>query len=124
MMLEADTLCSRIAIMSQGKLKVIGTQQTLKDRYGSGYQLQVNLTNSSAEHREKALDFVKRRIHPDAELQNQQAKTLRITLPRDINLSKIFSVLYSPEMGSEGCINQFLLSQSSLEDVFLNLGDA
>ena len=30
MMIEADTLCSRIAIVSKGKLKVIGTQQHLK----------------------------------------------------------------------------------------------
>ena len=29
-MIEADTLCSRIAIISKGRLKVIGTQQHLK----------------------------------------------------------------------------------------------
>ena len=29
-MIEADTLCSRIAIISKGKLKVVGTQQHLK----------------------------------------------------------------------------------------------
>ncbi|EEC45337.1 predicted protein, partial [Phaeodactylum tricornutum CCAP 1055/1] len=30
MMIEADTLCNRIAIMKKGKLAVVGTQQTLK----------------------------------------------------------------------------------------------
>ena len=30
MMLEADTLCSRIAIVAKGALKVVGTQQHLK----------------------------------------------------------------------------------------------
>jgi len=42
MMLEADALCSRIAIVAKGSLKVVGTQQHLKDNYGSGYLLQVS----------------------------------------------------------------------------------
>ena len=40
-MIEADALCSRIAIVAKGSLKVVGTQQHLKDNYGSGYLLQV-----------------------------------------------------------------------------------
>ena len=123
MMLEADTLCSRIAIMAHGRLKVVATQQRLKDRFGSGYLLQLNLIKSTPEVQEKALEFVRSRIHKDAELQNRQAKTLHIALPRDVNLSDVFGVLYSQEMVTEGCVNQFLLQQSSLEDVFLALGD-
>ena len=122
-MLEADTLCNRIAIMAHGKLKVVGTQQALKDRFGSGYLLQLNLIHSNSENQEKALAFVRSKIHQDAVLQNRQAKTLRVALPRDVNLSDVFRVLYSKEITSEGCINQFLLSQSSLEDVFIALGD-
>ncbi len=123
MMVEADTLCNRIAIMSNGRLKVIGTQQALKDRFGSGYLLQLNLTKSSKAHQEKALAFVRSRLHKDAVLQNRQAKTLRIALPRDINLPYVFRVLYGEDTANEGGINQFLLSQSSLEDVFIALGD-
>lgn len=122
MMLEADTLCNRIAIMSKGRLKVIGTQQTLKDRFGSGYLLQLNLVRSTAEHQEKACSFVRSRLHRDAVLQNRQAKTLRIALPRDISLPDVFRVLYGEDTANEGGINQFLLSQSSLEDVFIALG--
>jgi hypothetical protein len=44
-------------------------------------------------------------------------------LPRDMALTVIFRVLYSPEAAKEGGIHQFLLSQSSLEDVFIALGD-
>ena len=43
MMIEADALCSRIAIVAKGSLKVVGTQQHLKDNYGSGYLLQVRV---------------------------------------------------------------------------------
>jgi ABC-type multidrug transport system ATPase subunit len=123
MMIEADTLCSRIAIVSQGKLKVIGTQQYLKDTFGSGYLLQLNLVNSSPEYQERAMNFVKKRLHEDAVLRIKQAKTLRINLPRDLKLDKVFRALYSKERVDEGGINQFILSQSSLEDVFVSLGD-
>jgi len=123
MMIEADTLCNRIAIIGQGKLKVVATQQHLKDKYGSGYILQLNLIRSSQENQDKAMAFVRNHLHEDAILDNKQAKTLHVHLPRRTNLTRVFSALYSPERVTEGSINQFLLSQSSLEDVFLALGD-
>jgi ABC-type multidrug transport system ATPase subunit len=123
MMIEADTLCSRIAIMSRGRLKVIATQQRLKDRFGSGYLLQLNLLKSTPECQETAMDFVRTRLHKDAILQTKQAKTLHVALPRELDLTQVFRVLYGEESASVGGINQFLLSQSSLEDVFLALGN-
>lgn len=123
MMLEADTLCNQIAIVGHGKLKVIGSQQVLKNNYGSGYVLQLNLVKSTNEHQEKAIAFVRAKLHPEATLGIRQAKTLHVNLPRDTRLDKIFRALYSKERVTEGCINQFLLSQSSLEDVFIALGD-
>lgn len=123
MMVEADALCNRIAIVSQGLLKVVGTQQHLKDEFGSGYLLQLNLVKSTPEEQESAMNFVRSRLSKEAVLQTKQAKTLHIALPRDIDLKVVFGALYSPESQTEGCINQFLLSQSSLEDVFIALGD-
>ena len=38
-------------------------------------------------------------------------------------LTVIFRALYSPEAAKEGGINQFLLSQPSLDDVFIALVD-
>jgi ABC-type multidrug transport system ATPase subunit len=121
-MIEADTLCDRIAIVSRGRLKVVGTQQHLKNKFGSGYLLQLNLLKSSPENQASAMGFVQKYLHPEAVLGTKQAKTLHIILPRDLNLQKVFSALYSPECETEGRINQFLLSQSSLEDVFVSLG--
>jgi ABC-type multidrug transport system ATPase subunit len=121
MMLEADILCSRIAIMSQGTLKVIATQQALKDRFESGCQLQINLVKTTPEDEDKAMQFVRQHLHKDAVLQTKEAKTLHIALPRDIDLTAIFRALYSSETAKEGGINQFLLSQSSLETSLLLL---
>ncbi len=67
--------------------------------------------------------YVRQHIHEDAVLQTKQVKTLHIAIPRDMDLMVIYRVLYSPEAAKEGGINQFLLSQSSLEDVFIALGD-
>ena len=36
---EADHLCTRIGIMNYGRLRCLGTQNRLKTRFGSGYQL-------------------------------------------------------------------------------------
>jgi hypothetical protein len=69
------------------------------------------------------MQFVRERLHPDARLGIRQAKTLHVNLPRDVSLEKVFTALYSKERTTEGGINQFLLSQSSLEDVFIALGD-
>jgi ABC-type multidrug transport system ATPase subunit len=123
MMIEADTLCNRIAIVSKGELKVVATQQHLKNKFGSGYLLQLNLVHSTAESQDRAMAFVHNRLHKDAVLSSKQVKTLHIQLPRDLDLQKVFVALYSSESTTEGGINQFLLSQSSLEDVFIALGE-
>ncbi len=123
MMIEADTLCDRIAIIADGKLVVVGTQQYLKHKFGDGYSLQVNLAHNSPEQQQRAIDFVRTRLHPDARLASRQVKTLYFTLPRTINREQVFKALYSDDRMTEGGINQFLFSQSSLEDVFIALGD-
>ena len=157
MMLEADALCNRIAIVAKGALKVVGTQvssilaerlhrvtlplslilniltlhflqnvkpqQHLKDNYGSGYLLQLNLANDNEHAIESLLKFVRNNIHEQAKIVTKQSKTIHINLPRDVKILKIFTSLYSESAASEAMINQFLVSQSSLEDVFVALGE-
>ena len=102
---------------------------------------------------ENALQYVKTNIHEEARLVTKQAKTIHINLSRDVNIQKIFTMLYSNESAANGKrfvhsihvlyelletyrffwlpwkynatggINQFLVSQSSLEDFFIALGE-
>lgn len=52
---EAETLCSRIGIVTHGRMRCLGNQQHLKSRFGGGYRLFLNF----APHREaEALGFV------------------------------------------------------------------
>lgn len=43
MMDEADTLCNRIGIITNGILRTVGNQIKLRKRYGGGYRLDINL---------------------------------------------------------------------------------
>eukprot|EP00041_Stephanoeca_diplocostata_P038347 m.1503790 g.1503790 ORF g.1503790 m.1503790 type:complete len:277 (+) comp25208_c0_seq15:2694-3524(+) len=58
---EADTLCSRIAIMTRGKLRVVDAQDRLKTRFGSGYTV---MLSASAETFD--VPALLRSIHPEA----------------------------------------------------------
>jgi len=39
---EADVLCTKIGIITDGALRCIGPQTMLKNRYGGGYHLFIN----------------------------------------------------------------------------------
>ena len=41
---EADALCNRVGIIVNGTLQCVGSTQHLKDKYGSGYVLELKLS--------------------------------------------------------------------------------
>jgi hypothetical protein len=108
---------------STSGIALVSGYDIAKDKYGAGYLLQLNLTSSDKETQDRAMDCVRERLHPGATLQSKQAKTLHVALPRDVSLADVFRALYSADRFEAGSINQFLFSQSSLEDVFLALGE-
>ena len=46
---EAEALCARIGIMVKGQLRVVGTPQHLKDKFGSGYEIVTQLAPDAPE---------------------------------------------------------------------------
>jgi ABC-type multidrug transport system ATPase subunit len=63
-MTEADTLCSRIGIMAGGRMRVLGSQVTLKNKYGEGFKLTIQLpisvqSNSLSEAPEREKETVR-----------------------------------------------------------------
>lgn len=81
----------------------------------------MNLSDDKEEAIEELLRFVREKIHVDAKKITKQARTIHINLPRDVSVQTIFSTLYSDE-ANKVAINQFLVAQSSLEDVFIAIG--
>ena len=46
---EAEALCSKMAIMVGGNFKCIGTPQELREKYGKGYEIQINVKQPNEE---------------------------------------------------------------------------
>ncbi|KAJ8600222.1 hypothetical protein CTAYLR_001942 [Chrysophaeum taylorii] len=67
-MLEADVLCDRIAIMTYGQIKCLGTPSHLKARYTSGYDLVLKLDDSY---------FARRNVSHDASEEDEDNKAER-----------------------------------------------
>ncbi len=42
---ETESLCRRIGIMVDGQFKCLGTSQGIKERYGSGYEIPLRISN-------------------------------------------------------------------------------
>mmetsp|Transcript_38693 Transcript_38693/g.28573 ORF Transcript_38693/g.28573 Transcript_38693/m.28573 type:complete len:90 (+) Transcript_38693:760-1029(+) len=40
---EAEALCTKMAIMLGGKLKCFGSSQNIKEKYGTGYELEFKI---------------------------------------------------------------------------------
>ncbi len=40
---EAESLCTKLGILINGKFQCMGSPQHLKDKYGSGYNIQLTM---------------------------------------------------------------------------------
>jgi len=72
---EAESLCDRIAIMVAGRIRCIGTSTHIKNKFGSGYEVEIKVqipTRQQVEGRVKSLNRI---LHPNSEvLQESQLK--------------------------------------------------
>ncbi len=59
---EADILSDRISILVRGKLKCIGTSMYLKDKYGAGYRIALNVAEGKSE---EVMRYI-RKLFPEA----------------------------------------------------------
>jgi ABC-type multidrug transport system ATPase subunit len=129
---EADVLCSRIGIVDKGVLRCVGPSQRLKNMYGGGYHLFINV------HKQKylaRLDVRKDQAQMIAETKAFVAELLpHANLVTDFNGSLIYLVPLEGTLVSkifkdfethkdEVGISDWGISQCSLEDVFLHVID-
>ena len=119
---EAEALCSRIGIMAKGKLRCIGSAQHLKEKFGKGYTLTINMlpTHMEPEQSVAVNDFVQEEIGKSTgqliSSINRTKKYLLLKSP-DLTISEIFRQMESnkEKLG----IREWGLSMSTLEDVFI-----
>ncbi|KAF9144893.1 hypothetical protein BGX30_011113 [Mortierella sp. GBA39] len=140
---EADILSDKIAIMTSGRLRCIGTSLHLKELYGSGFRLNVS---SKPGRLEEACQSVERQILAGLQYKRIDKFTNATTFEFDLQnqqhqdqdqrqntsaghrgyghqergqLSTIFGLLSRP--GQFPAIEDWGLSQTTLEDVFVKI---
>ncbi|XP_078615923.1 cholesterol transporter ABCA5-like isoform X2 [Branchiostoma floridae x Branchiostoma japonicum] len=122
---EADALCSHVGIMVNGQLKCLGSTQHLKNKYGSGYILEVKVKEQSEDINndlEASLDLLDSFVHelfPGAAEAEVISNRVTYNIPKEDvrSLARVFTAL---EEGKTNVgIEEYSFSQSTLEQVFL-----
>lgn len=113
---EADVLGDRIAIMSQGKLKAVGSSFFLKKQFGVGYHL-VCVKKSNCDTTK--VTEVLRGFIPDIKVETDIGTELSYLLD-ETNIAVFQSMLQKLEDDSERLdIESYGISLTTLEEVFL-----
>ncbi|XP_078510413.1 ABC-type organic anion transporter ABCA8-like [Lissotriton helveticus] len=115
---EAEAVCDRVAIMVSGNLRCMGSIQQLKSKFGKGYFLEIKVRD----HQQvDALHMNILKIFPHAARQERFPSLLSYKIPMDNvkSLSQAFSVL--EEVKRTFNLEEYSFSQSTLEQVFLEL---
>jgi ABC-type multidrug transport system ATPase subunit len=113
---EAETLSTRIGIMSLGRLKALGSHLQLKNKFGQGYRVSVSFLEQDAE---RVKSFMKR-VLPTASIASDFAGTCLYEVPRaDVRMSEVFRMMEENKV--QAGIRDYGLSLTSMEDVFLQI---
>merc|ERR1711920_110480 len=123
---EAEALCERIAIQVKGQLRCLGSPHHIKQKYGSGYQLEVQCPERAGpcgqqSNQEQLTAFIHDRLSRDAQLLECHAGRYLFQLPPmrpgALTLGQVFEELQASKerLG----ITDYSLSQPSLEQVFI-----
>ena len=124
---EADALAQRVGIMVNGKLKVLGSPQHLKSTHGGGYRIELKGPAATAE---QAMALV-HSLFPDCaqldlrggyqvfEVGKEKVGAPGGTRDALFALGPVFSAL--DQAKADLGIESYTLSQTTLEQVFLNI---
>jgi ATP-binding cassette subfamily A (ABC1) protein 3 len=118
---EADILCDRIAIMSEGRLQCCGSSLFLKSKFGVGYNLSMTRTSPFCSE-SVVFDLVKRHV-PEAIPLSSAGGEISFQLPSSNKAA--FAQLFQELEGKLDTlhIGSFGVSMTTLEEVYLRLAD-
>ncbi|XP_073463288.1 cholesterol transporter ABCA5-like [Aquarana catesbeiana] len=115
---EAEAVCDRVAIMVSGKLRCIGSIQHLKSKFGKGYLLEIKLKDTQ---QVDVIDQEVLRLFPQAARQDRFSSLLVYKIPMDNVQSLSQAFLHLENAKQTYNIEEYSFSQSTLEQVFLEL---
>ncbi|XP_066547508.1 ATP-binding cassette sub-family A member 13-like [Amia ocellicauda] len=115
---ECEALCTRLAVMVNGKFKCLGSPQHIKNRFGGGYSAKVWLSKDSSDA--KALTHLLTSHFPGTYLKEQHLGLIEYQVPqREGCLSDIFRLLEENRESLQ--IKNYSISQATLHQVFTEL---
>jgi len=113
---ECEALCTRLAIMVNGRLRCLGSIQHLKNRFGDGYMITVR--TKSSQNVKDVVRFFNRNF-PEAVLKERHHTKVQYQLQSEhISLAQVFSKM-EQVVGVLG-IEDYSVSQTTLDNVFVN----
>nr|XP_030708684.1 ATP-binding cassette sub-family A member 12 isoform X1 [Globicephala melas] len=114
---ECEALCTRLAIMVNGRFQCIGSLQHIKSRFGRGFTVKVHVKNVKVSM-EPLTRFMQ--LHfPKTYLKDQHLSMLEYHVPVTAGgVANIFDLLETNKTALN--ITNFLVSQTTLEEVFIN----
>ncbi|XP_048339496.1 glucosylceramide transporter ABCA12 [Sphaerodactylus townsendi] len=114
---ECEALCTRLAIMVNGRFRCLGSLQHIKSRFGKGFTVKMHL-NSGAANIEKLTQFMQLSF-PGTHLKDHQLNMAEYHVPVSAGgVANIFQLLEANKAVFK--IRHFSVSQTTLEEVFIN----
>ena len=119
-MQEVEVLAKKIAIISHGKLKCLGSSLYLKSEFGGGYSLKLDKLTQSEEYPKEIEAFVKD-IIPETKLIRNTRSEVVFEIPSSSSLlfQNLFNGLDTHLQALE--ISSYSFSITTLEEVFIRL---
>ncbi|XP_018523006.1 LOW QUALITY PROTEIN: phospholipid-transporting ATPase ABCA1 [Lates calcarifer] len=114
---ECEALCTRMAIMVNGRFQCLGSVQHLKNRFGDGYTIILRLADTNPDS--CPISSYMTNAFPSIELKERHQNVLQYQLPsHSCCLARVFDALANnhEELG----IIDFSVSQTTLDQVFVN----
>ena len=126
---ECEALCTRIGIMSSGRLRCVGGQQHLKNKFGDEFTLEVRLAakgdgghepSAAAPSLHARTEAAVQALFPGATLADYHGATLKFRIPSTVaTLPDVFEAMEANKAALH--IQDYACSQPRLEDIFLGV---
>jgi ATP-binding cassette subfamily A (ABC1) protein 3 len=116
---ECEALCTRLAIMVNGKFRCLGSPQHLKNKFVQGFTLLVNVPDDTQGYDTASLKEFVANTFPGSVLRDEHNGLLNYHLAGTNNS---WSVLFATleDAHSRGIIGNYAVTQTTLEQIFLN----
>ncbi|MGH0142230.1 UNVERIFIED_CONTAM: hypothetical protein FKN15_019870 [Acipenser sinensis] len=114
---ECEALCTRMAIMVNGRFRCLGSVQHLKNRFGDGYTIILRIAGPNP-NLKPVMEFIECEL-PGSMLKEKHRNMLQYQLPSSLSsLARLFSILSKNK--SQLRIEDYSVSQTTLDQVFVN----